>query len=308
MVLWKTAKNLLKRKSGISSLFNKSEEIVMNNDKGLKGKTCLITGANTGLGFAVSKRFAELGADTIMLCRNKKKGENAVRELKKEIPSASVELMICDLALMESIKTFIKNFQDRISKLDILYNNAAVMKSKRTVTEDGFEMMFQVNYLAPFTFMNYFLELLKKSSSPFIINNGRPSGKLRLDMDDLQFTKNYSMYKSFFKTKLCLLFANLELSRRYESNGVPVTMIDPGPFKSNLVRDVPLVGWIMNVFSPDADKAAENILYHISMDEAKNKNGKVFKKKQEYPLTEYWKDTNIGKQLWSITETLIKDI
>jgi NAD(P)-dependent dehydrogenase (short-subunit alcohol dehydrogenase family) len=269
-------------------------------------KTCLITGANSGLGLAVAKRFAELGANTILLCRNKEKGENAILEIKRELPGASIELMICDLSSMKSIQSFIEEFKGKYIGLDILYNNAAVMKQKRTVTEDDFEMMFQVNYLASFILMNSFLELLKVSSSPFIINNGRPSYKLRLDMDDLQFLNNYQMYKSFFKTKLCLLFASLELSRRHESDGIPVTMIDPGPFKSNLVRDVPLMGWVKNLFSASVDKAAENILYHVTSDEAKNKNGKVFKEKQEWPLTEYWKDTSIGESLWSITESLIK--
>ncbi len=274
----------------------------------LSGKNCLITGANTGLGLAVSKKFASMGANAILLCRNKEKGENAVHEIKEETPNASVELMICDLSSMTSIQSFIEEFKGTYSKLDILYNNAAVMKKKRTVTEDGFEMMFQVNYLASFILMNSFLELLKNSSSPFIINNARPSNKLRLDMDDLQFLNNYQMYNSFFKTKLCLLFASLEHSRRPESDDIPATMIDPGPFKSDLVRDVPLMGWFKNLFSHSVDKAAENILYHITSDELENKNGKVFKEKQEWPLTEYWKDTSISERLWSVTESLIKNI
>ena len=165
----------------------------------LSGKNCLITGANTGLGLAVSKKIANMGANTIMLCRNKEKGDSAVLEVQEEIPNASVELMICDLSSMKSIQNFIKGFKGKHSKLDILYNNAAVMKQKRTVTGDGFEMMFQVNYLAPFILMNSFLELLKNSASPYIINNGRPADKLRLDMDDLQFSKKYSMYNSFLK-------------------------------------------------------------------------------------------------------------
>ena len=274
----------------------------------ISGKTCLITGASSGLGLAVSKKFANMGANTIMLCRTKEKGENAVLEIKKETPNASVDSMICDLASMKSIQSFIKDLKGKYSELDILYNNAAVMKRKRTITEDGFEMMFQVNYLAPFILMNSFLELLKNGSSPYIINNGRPADKYRLDFDDLQFEKNYHMYHSFFKTKLCLLFASLELSRRHESDGITVTMIDPGPFKSDLVRDVPLMGWVKNLFSASVDKAAENILYHLVSDKEKNKNGKVFKEKQEKPLIEYWKDTGVSGRLWSVTESLIKKV
>lgn len=121
--------------------------------------------------------------------------------------------------------------------------------------------------------MNTLLELLKNCSSPLIINNGRPAYKVRLEMDDLQFLNHYSMYNSFFKTKLCLLFASLEFSRRHESDEITTTMIDPGTFKSGLVRDVPLLGWLKNPFSHSADKAAENILNHVISDEGRNKNG-----------------------------------
>jgi len=270
-------------------------------------KNCLITGANTGLGLEVSKKLAGKGATTILLCRNKEKGENAVLEIQKESPDARIDLMVCDLALLKSIKSFIEDFRSKYSKLDVLYNNAAVMRKRRTVREDGFEMMFQVNYLAPFILMNSLLDVLKNGSSPWIINNGRPSHKLRLDLDDLQFSKNYSMYNSFFQTKLCLLFATLELSRREERDGITVTMIDPGPFKSELVRDVRLMAWVKNLFSAPVDKAAENMLYHITSDEPQKKNGKVFKEKQEYPLSDYWMDTAISGRLWSETESLIKD-
>jgi len=272
----------------------------------LSGKTCLITGANTGLGFAVAKQFTAQGADTILVCRNNEKGENAILEIKREFPNASVKLMICDLSSMKSIQTFLEEFKTKQSKLDILYNNAAVMKQNRTLTEDGFEMMFQVNYLASFILMNSLQEVLKNSSSPYIINNGRPGYKYHLDIDDLQFVKDYHMYHSFFKTKLCLLFATLELSRKLANDGITVTMIDPGPFKSDLVRDVPLMGWIKNLFSAPVNKAAENILYPISSHNAKNKNGRIFKEKKEWPLSEYWKDESISEQLWSVTESLIK--
>jgi NAD(P)-dependent dehydrogenase (short-subunit alcohol dehydrogenase family) len=274
----------------------------------ISGKNCLITGANSGLGLAVSKQFAKQGANTIMICRTKEKGENAVIEIKQETPNASIDLMICDLSSMKSIQSFIKDFKAKYSSLDILFNNAAVMKRKRTVTEDGFEMMFQVNYLAPFILMNGFLELLKNSSLHQIINNGRPADKYRLDFDDLQFSKHYHMYDSFFITKLCLLFSSLELSRRHKSDELTVIMADPGPFKSNLVRDVPLVGWFKNLFSAPVDSAAENIMFVVTSEEAKKKTGLVFKEKQEYPLTSYWKDTSVSERLWSLTETLFENI
>lgn len=273
----------------------------------LKGRNCLITGASSGLGFAVAKGLARRGAHTMLLCRNRSKGESAISDIRHEAPAASVELLICDFSSMQSIRHFIEQFKERHTSLDLLFNNAAVMKKERTVTKDGFEMMFQVNYLAPFILMNAFTDLLKNGISPQIINNTCPSYKYRLDLDDLQFTQHYSMYNSFFLTKLCLLFACLEFAQRHKDDGIDTMMAVPGQFKSSLVREVPLMGWFKNLFSAPVSHAAENILYVMTSDSIKNKNGKVFNRKQEWPLSDYWKDTHTRERVWAITETLLHD-
>ncbi|MFC1791305.1 SDR family NAD(P)-dependent oxidoreductase [Gemmatimonadota bacterium] len=270
------------------------------------GKTCIVTGANTGLGFEVATRLAIRGADITLLCRSRRRGEEAVLKIQETHPGALVELAVCDLSSLSSVQGFVHGFKEKRSKLDLLYNNAAVMKSERTETEDGFELMFQVNYLAPFLLMTSLLDLLRKGTSPFLINNGRPSYKLRLDLDDLQFTKKYRMYQSFFLTKLCLLLSTLELARRPECDGVTVTMIDPGPFKSELVRDNRVAGWVKNLFSAPVEKAAENILFHLNPDEAKKKHGKVFKETKDHPLSDYWTDPATSGRLWSMTEEMLK--
>lgn len=267
----------------------------------------MITGASSGLGLAVSKRFARLGANTILLCRNEQLGDAAVLDIEREVPSASVRLMTCDLASMASIERFVADFTGEYTALDLLFNNAAVMKRERTVTEDGFETMFQVNYLAPFILTNSLLELLRSSPTPLVLNNGRPSDRLRLDLDDLQFSQHYRMYDSFFRTKLCLLLTSVELAQRPVSHGVSVLMADPGPFKSGLVREAPWpVGSLKNLFSATVDEAADNILYVASSQEARRGSGKVFKKRQEVPLAPYWEDADVRERLWSETEAMIE--
>lgn len=139
-----------------------------------------MTGANSGLGFEVARRLAGHGADTILLCRSREGGEAAVRQIEKESPAASVELAICDLSSLSSIRAFVDDLARRHPKLDLLYNNAAVMKPNRTTTGDGFETMFQVNYLAAFVLMTSLLDLLRQGTSPLIINSASPPGKLRL--------------------------------------------------------------------------------------------------------------------------------
>lgn len=272
----------------------------------LAGGNVLITGASSGLGLAVSKRFARLGANAILVCRTEELCDRTLAEIEKEAPDVSVQLMVCDLASMASIDRFLGDVAAQYTTLDLVFNNAAVMKRERTITEDGFEMMFQVNYLAPFILMNSFLEQLRGSTTHLVLNNGRPSDKLRLDFDDLQFSRRYRMYSSFFLTKLCLLLASVELAERPESGGVSIHMVDPGPFKSGLVKEVPWpAGWVKNLFSATVDEAAANIMHVAQSDKAQRGTGKVFKKRQEVTLAAYWEDTDVRKRLWTATETLI---
>jgi retinol dehydrogenase-13 len=271
------------------------------------GRTVLITGASSGLGLAVSKRFAKLGANTILLCRTRESGERAIAEINKETPNASVRVMICDLASMPSIDGFIADFIGDYATLDLLFNNAAVMKRERTVTEDGFETMFQVNYLAPLILTKSLLEQLRRSSIHLVLNNARPSDKLRLDFEDLQFAKRYRMYGSFFQTKLCLLLASIELAHRPESRGVSILMVVPGrPFKSALIREVPWpIGWFKNLFSATVNEAAEDILHVAQSEDIRQKTGQVFEKGQLVPLRPYWQDADIRQRLWTVTEAMI---
>jgi NAD(P)-dependent dehydrogenase (short-subunit alcohol dehydrogenase family) len=270
----------------------------------LSRRACIVTGANTGLGFEVARRFAALGADTTLLCRREERGEEAVLRIRRESPSASVQLAVCDLASLESVKGFVRGFRASHTNLAILYNNAAVMKSKRTVTDDGLELMFQVNYLAPFVLMTDLLDLLKRGPSPIVINIARPSARLRLDLNDLQSEGRYSMWRSFFKTKLCLLFASLELARRPDRGDVVVTSIDPGTFRSGLTREAKLAEWLKNLVSAPVGQAAENVLYHLAS-ERETRNGKVFKERHEYPLPAYWQDEGVSGRLWSMTESML---
>ena len=274
-----------------------------------EGKTVLITGGASGLGLAVARRFAKAGANTIVVCRTEASGRQAVAEIEADAPNGSLDLMSCDLASMASINRLLGQVKATYPSLDLVFNNAAVMKRERTVTADGFEMMFQVNYLAPFILMKSLLEQLRGSPTALLLNNGRPSAKLRLDFDDLQSADHYRMYDSFFRTKLCLLLATIELARRTDGAGLSIHMADPGPFKSALVREAPWpAGWVKNLFSATVDEAADNILYVAESDEALRETGKVFKKRRAVPLAPYWQDVQTRQRLWAATETMIEAV
>ncbi|MGC6175849.1 SDR family NAD(P)-dependent oxidoreductase [Lacrimispora sp. 38-1] len=272
----------------------------------LSDKICLVTGASSGLGLAVTKKFAKSGAIVVLVCRDSQKSRDALAEVKREVPDAKLELMYCDLSSIKSIQDFLQKFKETHSSLNVIFNNAAVMRQHRTVTEDGFEMMFQTNYLAPVLLTTSLMDLLKNSSNAQIINIAVPPEKLRIDFEDLQFQKKYKPYEDFMRTKLYLLLYSLELSKKLADTGIIVNSINPGLFKSELRRESPwLLGMITDLFAISADKAAENIVLHASSDKVQAKSGKVFDGKLEKTLTSYWNDYIIRNSLWVITETLI---
>ena len=272
----------------------------------LSDKTCLVTGANSGLGLAATKQFAKLGANVVLVCRDSQKSRDALVEVKREVPDAKLELMYCDLSSIKSIQDFTQKFKETHLSLNVLFNNAAVMRQHRTVTKDGFEMMFQTNYLAPVLLTTSLLDLLKNSSPARIINVAVPPEKLCIDFNDLQSSNNYKSFDDFMRTKLYLLLYTLELSKKLIDTDIIVNSIVPGLFRSELSREGSwLLRKMMYLIAISADEAAEKIVRLATSNEIRANSGKIYVKEKEKPIITYWNDTEVRERMWAVTESLI---
>jgi NAD(P)-dependent dehydrogenase (short-subunit alcohol dehydrogenase family) len=272
----------------------------------LDGKTCLITGANSGLGLAIAKNLAVQGARVILVCRDSEKVEKTMEVIRTQTPAALLDGLVADLSSMSSIRSLIDQLNQNYGSLNILINNAAVMKMKREITPDGFESMFQTNYLAPFLLSTGLTGLLEKGKPSQIINIAVPSPKQRVNFCDLQFEQKFSSYSAFFQTKLYLLLFSLELSNRLAGSGVKVNCMEPGGFRSNLTREAPgLIHWLFRKVSPTAESASEYIQNFMEKADKTSMTGRVFSKDKEKPVVDYWKNRAIREQLWNETEKLI---
>lgn len=137
--------------------------------KDQKGKTILITGANTGLGFQTALELAKKNAFVIMAGRNSDKINQAILDIKKEIPTAKLEAGIVDLSDLKSVKTFAKSITEKHNQLNVLINNAGVMFPPPSKTKDGYELQFGVNFMAHFALTAYLFELLNTTKNSRII-------------------------------------------------------------------------------------------------------------------------------------------
>lgn len=216
------------------------------------GKTILITGANSGLGFEATKVLSKKEAHIIMTARNLQKGNEALEAIKKENPSAKLHLMQLDLADFNSIREFSDEFHSKYSKLDVLINNAGVMNPpKREVTKQNFEVQFGTNHLGHFLLTGLLLDILKNTPNSRVsvqssIVHKTESMKPDIHFDDLNFEKSYNRDQAYAQSKLANLLFAYELDRRLKTNNINtiVTAAHPGYTKTNLQANS---GFLMSV-------------------------------------------------------------
>src|SRR5215217_8689163 len=137
---------------------------------GMGEKVCLITGATSGIGKATAMRLVNMGASVVMVGRDRGRGEAALAEIKEKSTNASVDLMLADLSSQEEIHRLADEFKEAYPRLDVLINNAGVIRSKRVTTADGLETTFAVNHLAYFLLTNLLLDVLKATAPSRIVN------------------------------------------------------------------------------------------------------------------------------------------
>ncbi len=206
------------------------------------GKVAIVTGANTGVGFEAARQLALRGAEVTLACRSKSKGEEAVKRILAENPSGSASLAVLDLADLESVSAFVRQFSESHAQLDLLINNAGVMiPPKGAKTRQGFEMQFGVNHLGHFALTGQLIGLLLKSPAARVVNlsSGAHHHESKKDFDDINFEKRgYKPWRAYCQSKLAnLLFTNELQDRLTEANASAIAVAaHPGFTRTDLQR------------------------------------------------------------------------
>ncbi len=203
----------------------------------LSGKTIVVTGANSGLGFQAARAFGVKGAHVIMACRDTERGEIAAEGVRNYAPEASVEVEQLDLASLESVRRFARAFLAAHSRLDVLCNNAGIMAIPKRLTADGFEMQFGTNHLGHFALTGLLLARLAETGGGRVVtlSSGAHSfGKIRFN--DLQWKSGYGQWPAYGQSKLANLLFTLELDRRIRREGIDLKSVGchPGYAATNL--------------------------------------------------------------------------
>lgn len=309
--------------NGIIDLFRKQTPIgeLKESDR-LDGKTCLVTGANSGLGYAIAVQLLERGAFVFLTCRSQI-GETQ-NKLEALFEKSKFEILSVDLSDFKRIDSLVNELLSKNKPLDIAIFNAAMVPSGSNKLASGFDEMFQVNYLSKFYLVNALLKknLIKldtkhRSRIIFISSESHRTNK-KIDFNNLGVFQEYSMGKVielYGYYKLVLNTFAVELAKRLDKQETPIDVFAmcPGPVNSNIARKAP--GWvqpimkgIFKLFFSSPEKAAKPAIYLATAKEISGRKNLYLHLMQDKAMDGKALEAANGRALWKRSEELLAGI
>jgi retinol dehydrogenase-12 len=273
----------------------------------MNGKVCVVTGATSGIGKATAVALARLGAQVVLVGRDRGRGEATAAEVAA-VAASPPRLEIADLASMEQVRALAGRL-GTLDRIDVLVNNAGLVAGQRRVTADGFDEVFAVNHLAPFLLTNLLLGTLTASAPARVITvTSDAHTAARLDLDDPQLEHGWESWRSYANSKLANILFTRELARRLEGTGVTANCAHPGVVRSGFGRDsAPLMRLGLTLARPfllSPERGARTIVYLATSPEVAGTTGGYYVKCQRREPAEAARDDATARQLWQLSEKL----
>jgi NAD(P)-dependent dehydrogenase (short-subunit alcohol dehydrogenase family) len=272
-------------------------------------KVCIITGANSGIGFHTAKSLCAKGAKTILLCRSQEKAENAIFHIKKEFPDAKTDFAVADLSSQKQIREMARNLLKRYQKIDILINNAGSWYSDFDLTADSIERQWAINHLSYFLLTHLLLPAIQKSDDPRIINVSSDShfhGKIQFK--DVNLRSNYHGLRAYAQSKLANVLFSLEFERRKPPGfeHIAINAVQPGLVKTDigLKHSISFHGLMWKIrrwLGVSPEKGAETSVFLASSEELKGVSGKYWDKCKPKPPSKKGLDKEDAQKLWQLS-------
>jgi NAD(P)-dependent dehydrogenase (short-subunit alcohol dehydrogenase family) len=271
----------------------------------MQGKTCVITGATSGIGREAARQLAALGAGLVIVGRDQRRGEAALRWLAERVPGVTASLRIADLSRLAELRRLAADLAATVPRIDVLINNAGAFFDRHEMTADGLERTFALNHMAYFVLSNLLLEKLKEAAPARIVSvaSGAHRGGT-IDFGDLegrgQAAKGWPAYRS---SKLANILFTAELARRLEGSGVTANCLHPGFVASRFGDETgPLVRIALGIAKRFAaisvEDGAKTVTYLASSPEVATVSGRYFANCREDRPSEAARDAAAAGRLW----------
>ena len=282
----------------------------MTEWQGVAGKRVLITGATGGIGLAAARDLARRGAKLAIVARSEARAGEAVRQIKAASGTdGEVDVLLADLASQASIRGLAAEALERYSRLEVLVNNAGAVNSQRRITEDGIELTWAVNHVAPFLLTTLLLDRIR-ASAPARIGTTSSAAHLRaqIPFDDMSGERTYGPFGfgRYSQTKLANILFTLELARRLEGTGVTANCFHPGFVASGFNRNngaLMTFGMaIARPFGRSSEKGAETLVWLVDSPEVAGESGGYFTDMRRILPSAAGQDAEAARRLWAVSE------
>lgn len=281
----------------------------------MNGKIVLVTGASLGIGTETAVALAGMGAQVVMVARDRGRGEAARADVMSRSGSNAVELMLADLGSFADIRSLAAEFKQQHQQLHVLVNNAGAYNGRYTITKDGFETTFGVNHLAYFLLTELLLDVLKASAPSRIVNvSSKAHIGGHMNFDDLNGKKQYVGRKAYGQSKLANVLFTYELARRLEGSGVTANVLHPGVVRTGFGKNNP--GILGNLFALgqavgrpfylSPEQGAATSVYLASSPDVEGVTGKYFAKSKAVSSNAESYDVDVARRLWQVSEELTR--
>lgn len=286
-------------------------------------KTCLITGANSGIGKAAAHQMIQHGYHTILACRNEEKGLAALKEIKLASGKNNLELMIVDMALQSSIQELAKNYQDKYNHLDVLIHNAAIFditQKEVSRTAEGIESIWATNHIGPVLLTKLLSNSLEKSQQGRIITItskgliAKPF--LKVDLADPEYkTRPYSVENAYYQSKLAQIMYTYWVADRFKNTNITANSIYVTAVQVDIDKypDLPEIlkkaYSLKSKFSISPEKMAEIYTHLATAPELSSETGKVYDEKMKaVKTTKYSKDIKNINDVMNLTMSYLTKV
>lgn len=280
----------------------------------VEGKIVLVTGATGGIGRATTVELARRGAHVLVVARTAERGRATVADIGAAVRGARLEPLTCDLSDMNAVRALAATVAQRHERLDILINNAAVAMFRRELTDDGLEVGFAVNHLAPFLLTTSLLPMLQVPTEARVVTVTSDNHKQVKEVawDDLQGAVAFKPLQAYNRTKLMNVWFTRILAQKVAGTGVTANCVSPGFVRTGLARNArgPFALFIRLVapFQSSPEQGAETTVHVAASPDVSSVNGGYFAKSVAAEPGGLADDDEQAKRLWNLSTALCETL